>query len=98
MVAGVVAVGSSESRRRENRDREIVRRLLSWFDDNGRLLPWRHSAMEPWQVLVVEILLQQTGAERIAAFVPTFLVDFPSLHALAETDERMLGSGLITKR
>lgn len=94
MVAGVVGVGSSESRRRENRDREIVRRLLSWFDDNGRLLPWRHSAMEPWQVLVVEILLQQTGAERIAAFVPTFLADFPSLHALAETDERMLAGRL----
>ena len=50
--------------------------------------------MEPWQVLVVEILLQQTRAERIAAFVPTFLTDFPSLHALAATDEAILAERL----
>ena len=52
--------------------------------------------MEPWQVLVVEILLQQTGAERIAAFVPAFLAEFPSLHALAATDEQKLAERLST--
>ena len=52
--------------------------------------------MERWQVLVVEILLQQTRAERIAAFVPAFLADFPSLHALAEIDELMLAERLAT--
>ena len=52
--------------------------------------------MEPWQVLVVEILLQQTRAERIAAFVPAFLADFPSLHALAATDEQLLATRLAT--
>ena len=41
--------------------------------------------MEPWQVLIVEILLQQTRAERIAVFVPTFLGDFPSLLALGRS-------------
>ena len=50
--------------------------------------------MDPWQVLVVEILLQQTGAERIAAFVPAFLADFPSLHALAAINERTLAERL----
>ena len=96
MGARVVGVGSSKSRRREYRDREIVRRLLSWFDDYGRQLPWRHSTMEPWQVLVVEILLQQTRAERIGAFVPAFLNDFPSLRALAETDKPTLAGRLAT--
>ena len=96
MGAGAVGVGFSKSRQREYRDREIVRRLLSWFDDYGRQLPWRHSTMEPWQVLVVEILLQQTRAERIAAFVPAFLADFPSLRALAETDESTLAERLAT--
>ena len=94
MGAGVIGEGSSKSRRRESRDREVVRRLLCWFDDYGRQLPWRHSTMEPWQVLVVEILLQQTRAERIAAFVPAFLADFPSLHALAATDEQLLAKRL----
>ena len=96
MHAGVVGVGSSKSWRRKPPDREIVRRLLSWFLDYGRQLPWRHSSMEPWQVLVVEILLQQTNAERIAAFVPAFLADFPSLNALAATDEQTLAKRLAT--
>ena len=52
--------------------------------------------MEPWQVLVVEILLQQTRAERIAAFVPDFLADFPSLRALAEANEQVLAERLTT--
>ena len=87
-------MGLSTSRRLESRDREIIRRLLSWFGDHGRELPWRNSAMEPWQVLVVEILLQQTGADRIAAFAPSFLAEFPSLNALAAIDERTLAGRL----
>ena len=86
----------SRLRRWESRDREIVLRLLSWFDQYGRQLPWRDGSMEPWQVLVVEILLQQTRAERIAAFAPAFLADFPSLQALAATDERLLATRLAT--
>ena len=50
--------------------------------------------MEPWQLLVVEILLQQTRAERTAAFVPAFLAAFPSLRALAATDEQLLATRL----
>lgn len=96
MVSEVIYEGLRKSRRRTSRDREIIKRLLSWFDDNGRQFPWRHSTMEPWQVLVVEILLQQTQAERIAAFVPAFLADFPSLHALATTTEHVLAARLAT--
>ena len=77
-----------------SRDREVVRRLLSWFGHYGRQFPWRDSTMEPWQVVVVEILLQQTGAERIAAFTPAFFVDYPSLYALATADEQMLADRL----
>ena len=92
----MIEAGSSRSRPCESRDREIVRRLQSWFDDHGRELPWRHGAMEPWQVIAVEILLQQTRAERIAAFVPAFLADFPSLPALAAVDEQVLAERLAT--
>ena len=94
--AAVAGVRSRKSRRRETRDREIVRRLLTWFDDFGRELPWRDGALEPWQVLLVEILLQQTRAERIAAFSPGFLADFPSLHSLAAMDEPRLAERLAT--
>ena len=96
MGVGLVGAGPSRSRERESNDLEIVRRLLSWLHDYGRQLPWRCGTMEPWQVLVVEMLLQQTGAGRVAAFVPAFLADFPSLHALALADEQQLAARLAT--
>ena len=86
----------SKSRRQESRDREIIRRLLFWFGDFGRRFPWRDNTMEPWQVLVVEILLQQTCAERVASFVPGFLAEFSSLYVLSATDVPILTERLAT--
>lgn len=80
----------------EARDQEVVTRLMSWFDEYGRQMPWRRGVLEPWQVLVVEILLQQTRAERIAEFVPAFLADFSSLRTLAATEEQALAARLAT--
>ncbi len=94
--AELLRVEISNSRRSLARDRNIVRSLLSWFDDCGRQFPWRHGTLEPWQVLVVEILLQQTQAERIAAFAPAFLADFQSLEVLADADETILAERLKT--
>ena len=43
---------------------------------------------------MVEILLQQTRAERIASFVPKFLTDYPSLYVIAKTPESTLATRL----
>ena len=94
--AQIVGLDKTKMQRQEKRDREIVTLLLTWFEDHGRQLLWRHGTLESWQVLVVEIMLQQTRAERIAAFIPAFLADFPSLRALAETDESTLAERLAT--
>jgi len=42
----------------------IVRRLLEWFDDNGRKFPWR-VVKDPYVILVTEFLLQRTRAETV---------------------------------
>lgn len=50
--------------------------------ERGRDLPWRKSRT-PYRVLVSEIMLQQTGVERVAEKYRPFLRAFPSLRALA---------------
>jgi A/G-specific adenine glycosylase len=57
-------------------------RVLSWFAETGRDLPWR-ATRDPYRVLVAEVLAQQTQAARAAAAWPRFLVRFPDVHALA---------------
>jgi len=36
--------------------------LISWFRENRRDLPWRHTR-DPYEVLVSEVMLQQRGFE-----------------------------------
>jgi A/G-specific adenine glycosylase len=58
------------------------RRLLAWYDRNGRDLPWRRAA-DPYQVIVSEIMLQQTQVDRVIPKYHEWLERFPSLEALA---------------
>jgi A/G-specific adenine glycosylase len=57
-------------------------RVLAWFEEAGRDLPWR-ATRDPYRVLVAEVLAQQTQAARAAAAWPRFLERFPDVHALA---------------
>jgi A/G-specific adenine glycosylase len=59
------------------------RRLLHWYDDHGRDLPWRRGA-NPYQILVSEIMLQQTQVDRVLLKYGEWLEKYPSLEALAE--------------
>jgi len=58
------------------------RRLLAWYDKNGRDLPWRRAA-DPYRILVSEIMLQQTQVDRVLPKYHEWLERFPSLEALA---------------
>jgi A/G-specific adenine glycosylase len=58
------------------------RRLLTWYDRNGRDLPWRR-ATDPYQILVSEIMLQQTQVDRVLPKYHEWLRRFPSLGHLA---------------
>lgn len=62
--------------------RTIQTALLAWFAVNGRDLPWRRTR-DPYQILVAEIMLQQTQVERVKPKYAAFLAQFPSLQALA---------------
>src|SRR5438093_5417587 len=56
--------------------------LLSWFDANGRALPWRRTRY-PYAILVSEVMLQQTQVERVVPRYLEWLDRWPTAEALA---------------
>jgi A/G-specific adenine glycosylase len=56
--------------------------LLSWAADHGRDLPWRRTR-DPWEVLVSELMLQQTQVPRVVPRWEAFLERFPDPAACA---------------
>jgi A/G-specific adenine glycosylase len=59
--------------------------LLAWYTEHGRGLPWRGET-DPWRVLVVEVMAQQTQVSRVEERYGPFLDRFPTPRALAEAD------------
>jgi A/G-specific adenine glycosylase len=56
--------------------------LLTWYAANKRNLPWRQTS-DPYNILVSEIMLQQTQVERVIPKYEEFLQKYPTLEALA---------------
>lgn len=66
--------------------RRFRTRLLSWYDVNGRDLPWRRTR-DPYHILVSEIMLQQTQVDRVLPKYHEWLDKYPSFEALARAAE-----------
>ena len=56
--------------------------LLTWFSQNGRDLPWRHTR-DPYAILVSEVMLQQTQVARVVPRYLAFLERWPTAESLA---------------
>ena len=61
-------------------------RLLTWYRDNKRTLPWRGTA-DPYAVWVSEIMLQQTRVETVIPYFEKWMRLFPNIRALANAIE-----------
>ncbi len=57
-------------------------RLLAWFDEHGRDLPWRRTR-DPYAILVSEVMLQQTRVERVVPRYEAWLDRWPTVDSLA---------------
>jgi A/G-specific adenine glycosylase len=56
-------------------------RLLNWYAEHGRDLPWRHTT-DPYAILVSEIMLQQTQVDRVIPRYLEWLERWPTVEAL----------------
>jgi A/G-specific adenine glycosylase len=61
----------------------VEERLLEWFAEHGRDLPWRQTR-DPYAILVSEVMLQQTQVERVVPRYLRWLERWPTAQALAD--------------
>ncbi len=74
-----VKLSSLEKKRFE----EVELILINWYRTNRRKFSWRKGIRDPYEVLICEVMGQQTQASRIEEFLPRFLERFPSVKDLA---------------
>ena len=72
----------------------MQKKLLCWYDKEGRTLPWRvrpedraaGQTVNPYAVWLSEIMLQQTTVPHAAPYWKKFLAEFPTVIDLANAD------------
>ena len=66
---------------------QIPARLLAWYDEHARALPWRSAPgdppADPYRVWLSEIMLQQTTVAAVKPYFAAFTTRWPSVEALA---------------
>lgn len=62
---------------------ELSSRVIDWFADAARPLPWRAPDVSPWAVLVSEFMLQQTQVARVVPRWEAWMERWPTPSALA---------------
>ena len=65
------------------KQRGFSTRLLAWYGQNKRDLPWRRDAYDPYRVWISETLLQQTQVATVIPYYERFLARFPTVQSLA---------------
>lgn len=60
----------------------VQKAVFSWYEEQGRELPWRNTR-DPYAILLAEMMLQQTQVERVVPKYAAFLANFPTIEALA---------------
>ncbi|MDQ6875484.1 MAG: A/G-specific adenine glycosylase [Actinomycetota bacterium] len=56
---------------------------MQWYAGAARELPWRQPGVDPWAVLVSEVMLQQTPVHRVVPAYTAWLQRWPTPAALA---------------
>jgi len=68
----------------------LVKRLLAWYDQNHRKLPWRAKPgqlQDPYRVWLSEIMLQQTTVPAVIPYFLKFTQRWPDITALAAASQ-----------
>ncbi len=72
-------------------DHAIADRLLVWYDQHARSLPWRSPPGMPpppaYQVWLSEVMLQQTTVAAVIPYFARFTQRWPTVQALAAADD-----------
>ncbi len=64
-------------------------KILLWYAENKRQLPWR-STRDPYKIWLSEIMLQQTRVAQGLPYYHKFLKNFPTVFHMAEASEEAI--------
>lgn len=62
-------------------------KVVKWYENNKRDLPWRHTN-DPYKIWLSEIILQQTRVNQGLPYYKRFIEKFPDVNALAYASEQ----------
>ena len=68
-------------------EKSFGQKLLAWYQNNARSLPWRGHA-DAYAVWVSEIMLQQTRVDTVIPYFLRWMERFPTLDVLASSSEQ----------
>ncbi len=71
----------------------LTKKILYWYDNNKRLLPWRKKISKvkrEYYTLVSEFMLQQTQVVTVVPYFNKFIKDIPNISSLANINEQKL--------
>jgi len=71
---------------------QIWPRLLAWYRQHKRNLPWRDET-DPYRIWVSEVMLQQTQVATVIPYYHRFLAQFPTVEALAAAPQEAVLKG-----
>ena len=73
----------------EARTEKLKIDLLNWYEKHKRAFTWRKTT-DPWQILLIETLSQQTQLERANEYFDKFLKEFPSPKSMANSSLKIV--------
>lgn len=62
--------------------KRFQKKIFSFYEKNRRDLPWRNT-VDPYKILLSELMLQQTQVKRVVFYYEKWLTQWPTIHALA---------------
>lgn len=71
------------------KNKDFADRLLAWYQDHKREMPWRGEA-DPYKIWVSEIMLQQTRVDQATPYFRNFISLFPTVFDLAKADQQQV--------
>jgi len=67
-------------------NKTITKKIINWYHEHKRMLPWRDT-QDPYLIWLSEIILQQTRVAQGMSYYEKFVANYPNVHELANADQ-----------
>lgn len=69
--------------------KQFASKIIAWYNNHHRSLPWRETK-DPYKIWLSEIILQQTRVAQGLPYYEKFVTTFPTVTALAKASEQQV--------